>query len=256
LAIIAPQWLRMISRPEWVERYGKRIEEYKLPRSESERLETAQRYGEDGLLLLSAIFTSTAEEWLRKIPAVEMLRRIWIQQYYISDEGIRWRKSEEIPPASVLINSPYDADAHYAKKRTSAWTGYKVHLTETCEPDQPHIITNVETTSASIADVEATSMIHESLEKKELLPNLHIVDAGYVDAQLLATSLQQYHIDLLGPTRSDYRWQAKAGQGFDAAHFTIDWEKQQAICPEGHTSISWIPVVHIRSKEMINDKAT
>ena len=34
----------------------------------------------------------------------------------------------------------------------------------------------------------------------------------------------------------DSSWQAKAGKGFDLAHFSIDWNKQQATCPQGQTS--------------------
>jgi len=32
------------------------------------------------------------------------------------------------------------------------WVGYKVHFTETCDEDFPHLITHVETTQASIQD--------------------------------------------------------------------------------------------------------
>jgi transposase len=33
--------------------------------------------------------------------------------------------------------------------------------------------------------------------------------------------------------------QAKAGQGFDLAHFHVDWQAEQAICPQGQTSQRW-----------------
>ena len=42
-----------------------------------------------------------------------------------------------------MIASPYDPDARYSTKRGIAWVGYKVHLTETCDEDQPHLITQV-----------------------------------------------------------------------------------------------------------------
>ena len=75
-----------------------------------------------------------------------------------------------------------------------------------------------------------------NLIAKHLLPAEHLVDTGYVDAQLLVESQRDYQIDLVGPTRKNYRWQAKQQKGFDANHFPIDWEQQQATCPEGHTS--------------------
>lgn len=144
-----------------------------------------------------------------------------------------------------MISSPYEPDAHYAKKYTTSWIGYKVHLTETCESDQLHLITNVETTAAPIADGEVTQRVHAALEAKDLTPGKHIVDTGYLDAELLVTSRQQYGIDLIGPTRPDYRWQAKDGHGFAAENFTIDWERKSATCPAGKTSASWSPAIEI-----------
>ena len=83
--------------------------------------------------------------------------------------------------------------------------GFKVHLSETCEKDSPHLITHVETTTAPVSDDARTATIHERLKQKELLPDQHIVDTGYVDAQLLHRSQQDYGIDLVGPTRADYK---------------------------------------------------
>jgi len=134
------------------------------------------------------------------------------------------------------------------------WVGYKVHLTETCEAHLPLIITHVETTSAPVSDDAMTATIHAELERKELLPAQHLVDTGYVDAKLLVESQQDYHIDLIGPTRKDYRWQATQQTGFDASHFPIDWEKQQAMCPEGHTSLSWTPAIDKGKNEVIKIK--
>lgn len=76
--------------------------------------------------------------------------------------------------------------AHYSKKRTTSWVEFKVHLTETCEKDSPHLITHVETTTAPISDDARTACIHERLKQKDLLPEQHIVDTGYVDAHRLA----------------------------------------------------------------------
>src|SRR5581483_100115 len=89
-----------------------------------------------GWTLLSAIDDPEAPGWLREVPAVQILRLVWIQQYYVEDDALRWRTEEQgIPPASRFISSPYDLEAHLAKKGTTAWIGYKVHLTETCDED-------------------------------------------------------------------------------------------------------------------------
>jgi len=86
------------------------------------------------------------------------------------------------------------------------------------------VITHVETTSAPVSDDARTATIHQALQNQDLLPEQHIVDTGYVDAQLLHSSQQDYGVDLLGPTRADYKWQAKLQTGFDAAQFQIDWQ--------------------------------
>jgi len=121
LAVVAPAWLLSEVEAHWVERYGHRIEENRLPKSEGERLVLAQQIGEDGRKLLTAIFDSLSPAWLREIPAIEVLRRIWVQNYFVEDEYLRWREAENLPPATLFINSPYDPEAHRGKKRTTFW---------------------------------------------------------------------------------------------------------------------------------------
>jgi transposase len=152
------------------------------------------------------------------------------------------------------VSSPYDLEAHFSKKRTTSWVGYKVHLTETCEQDRPHLIIHVDTTTAPVSDDARTACIHAGLQRKEWLPAQHLVDTGYVDAQLLHLSQQDYGIDLVGPTRADYRWQSQQKTGFAAGQFQIDWTAEQATCPEGHTSISWTPALDNRKNEVVKIK--
>jgi transposase len=132
--------------------------------------------------------------------------------------------------------------------------GYKVHLTETCEDDLPHLITHVETTIGPAADGTATPTIHDALQQRSLLPGTHIVDTGFLDADLLVESQDRYGVDLLGPTRRDYHWQAREGTGFAAEHFQIHWDQQHATCPAGKTSISWTPAVDNRDNPVIKIK--
>ena len=42
--------------------------------------------------------------------------------------------------------------------------GYKVHLTETCDEEKPHLIVNVETTPATTPDDNMIKPVHESLK--------------------------------------------------------------------------------------------
>jgi transposase len=181
-------------------------------------------------------------------------RRVWIQNYWWDGTQLRWREADNIPPAAQFVSSPYDLDAHYARKHTTPWVGYKVHLTETCEDDLPHLITHVETMSGPAADGAATPKIHAALQQRDLLPGTHLVDTGFLDAELLVESQDHYGIDLLGPTRLDYHWHARAGIGFDAQHCPIDWDQQQATCPAGKTSTGWTPTVDNRGNPVIKVK--
>ena len=142
----------------------------------------------------------------------------------------------------------------YHERQLVGFLSYKVHLTETCEKDEVHLITHVETTSAPVSDDARTALIHETLMHKDLLPAQHIVDTGYVDAKLLVESQQNYQIDLIGPTRANYRWQAREKTGFEASKFLIDWQAEQATCPEGHKSLSWTPAIDNRTNEVIKIK--
>jgi transposase len=101
------------------------------------------------------------------------------------------------------------------------------------------LIVQVHTTVAPIQDVEVTACIQEELAQQNVLPQDQFVDTGYVDADLLVSSQQDYGIRLVGPTLADNSWQARAGQGFDAAHFQLDWQAEVAICPQGQQSSRW-----------------
>jgi transposase len=254
LAVMAPAWLRTMSDPDWQDRYTRRAEDDRLPTTQTARAALTLTIGNDGRRLLSAVDHPDAPPWLRELPAVAILRRVWIQNYGWDGTQLRWREADNIPPAARFVSSPYDADAHYARKHTTQWVGYKVHLTETCDDDLPHLITHVETAIGPAADGAATPQIHEALEQRGLLPGTHIVDTGFLDAALLVESQTDYGVDLLGPTRLDYHWQARAGAGFDAQHFQIDWDRQHATCPAGKTSISWTPAIDNRENPVIKIK--
>jgi transposase len=241
LAAVAPGWLRQQAPSEWLDRYAARVEETRLPKGQEARSTHAEAIGGDGYRLLDALRRDVASAWLWRVPAVEVLRRVWLFQFYVEGDRVRWRTAADLAPAGQRINSPYDAEATFGNKRSTTWIGYKVHVTETCEPDQVHLITNVETTSAVAADVDQTAPIHAALAAKGLLPGDHLLDAGFVDVELLVGSQFEHGVRLVGPMRPDVSWQAQANQGFDLAHFTIDWEAKRVTCPEGKTSVLWKP---------------
>ncbi|MFC1960854.1 IS1182 family transposase [Chloroflexota bacterium] len=254
LAVVAPEWLLNHHQPAWVDRYGPRVDDYRLPEGKQDRITYAEVIGTDGQYLLTALDAPDTPDWLRQLPAVVILRQVWEQNYHFTEKQLRWRSSKEIPPSSEYINSPYDPEARYSQKHTKTWVGYKVHLTETCEPDSPHLITHVETTNATLADDETLTPIHDDLETKTLLPATHLVDAGYVTALRLVESQEQYHVDLYGPARANYHWQAREATGFSVQDFSVDWELQQATCPAGQTSRSWTPALDNRGRDVIKIK--
>jgi len=251
LAVVAPDWLLGHSDGSWVEHYGHRIEESRLPRSQADRLAMAELIGADGWKVLTAVFDPLAPAWLREIPALQTLRQIWVQNYSVEDEQLRWREAENIPPATLFINSPYDPEARLGKKRSTLWTGYKVHLTETCEQTLPHLITHVATTPAPKTDEAMTENIEEELSQADVPPGEHFVDAGYVSARVLVNGQERFGIDVVGPAAVDTQWQAQTTKGIDASQFLLDWDHQQATCPEGHTSRSWTSLSNKRHSDLI-----
>ncbi|MET8631135.1 IS1182 family transposase [Kitasatospora sp. NPDC004669] len=239
LAAAAPQWLTPLVTTEWVKRYGARIDSYRFPKGDNVRTEWAEQVGRDGFTLLDAVEMPNAPVWLREIPAVQVLGRAWSEQYHRDGEGVRWREGKDLPPGRDRLSSPYDTDARYSTKRGMGWCGYKTHLSETCEPTMPHLITHVATTDATVTDTEMTENIHQGLAARELLPDEHDVDAGYVTAAHIVTARDEHHIELLGPVGLDTCHENHQGEHFAQSAFTIDWQARKVTCPWGRTSASW-----------------
>jgi len=239
---VAPEWMLKHMQPEWVKRYGKRFESFRLPKAQKKRLDLAETIGEDGYFLLEQIFRTETPLEIQQLPAVEILRRVWIQQYYRDDDGAHWRTKKKWgqPPASLMISSPDDPEAHYCVKRSTEWTGYKVHLTETCQEGHPHLITQVETTASTTHDVKTTEKIQDDLERRNLLPEVMLVDEGYMETNLLVSS-QERRVDLLGPVPSSKSWQDRKEGAFDHTQFQIDWQHLVATCPGGKESVRVTP---------------
>lgn len=93
VAVVAPDWLRAQVPVEWYERYGRRTEEYRFPKEASKRQALSEQTGADGWYLLLAFRSADAPAWLREVPAVETLRRVWLQQCWLDEGVVRWRSS-------------------------------------------------------------------------------------------------------------------------------------------------------------------
>src|ERR1035437_5889746 len=169
-------------------------------------------------------------------------------------------EGDGLPHGKARIASPYDTDARWGVKREQFWLGYKLHVTETCddappcdcaqcpggggtdgsEPGSPgagstghlagcaseafpNLITHVETTDATVPDSRMTSVIDDRLTGKNLAPGRHYLDSGSLSAGLVVAELARYGIALIGPLLADTPAQARAGNGYARADFTIDY---------------------------------
>jgi hypothetical protein len=149
-------WVHQHVPGAWYERYGPRAEVGRFPKEASTRDALALQIGADGYHLLAWLGADEHVDDLRRRPAGEVLRQIGVQHY---DRGtvpglatLRWRSTDEQPPAAFLIQAPYDVDACDSQQRETQWVGYKVPLSETCDVGQPAVMTQGSTTLAPTSD--------------------------------------------------------------------------------------------------------
>lgn len=238
VALIAEDWLVSVAPIDWYKRYAGQMFAFRAPKSEKDRDKLACQIGEDGFRLLTSIDAESNRTFLTEIPAVKILRTVWGQQFTEPPGPPQFRKIEDQPAGAERIASPHDEDARFSSKRGTEWTGFKVHITETCDDGSPRLITNVETTLATQPDSGLLPTIHNSLNKLNLLPDQHLVDTGYVNTESIISSSQDFQVDVIGPPLEDSSWQAQCG-GFDKSYFELDWDKREAKCPAGKKSRTW-----------------
>jgi len=123
LAALAPDWLVQQITSDWFERYSHRVENYRLPKAENQRLALAQQIGVDGMHLLQALQRPDAPGELSDIESVQMLRQIWQQYYDLSGGKVKWRADPQAIADEGIIRSPYDSEARTGKKRETTWFG-------------------------------------------------------------------------------------------------------------------------------------
>jgi transposase len=147
-----PTWVQQHVPLEWYARDGLRSDQTRLPQDTSTREALARQIGGDGDQLLDWVQAADTSPSLRDLPALEALRQTWRQQSYRCTvpglEDRRWRTGDEQPPAAVRIPSPYDVEARYCSKRDPHGVGDTLPRTETCDPGQPDLMTQVLTTPA------------------------------------------------------------------------------------------------------------
>ncbi len=202
--------------------------------SKTEQANRHWQCGQDIRDLLEWI--DAANPKLAEREAVKLLRRVFGEQFEVVEGKLELATHRP----SRAVQNPHDPDAHYADKKTKQWTGYKVHVAETVDSEEPikekgepaeHFITEMFTTEAAQDEMAGlTEVLKREQEHHEITPQAIYTDAGYVTESTL-TQAQQSGIELLGPTRPDPH---KGPYNSDAFH--VDVDKRQAVCPQGKLS--------------------
>jgi hypothetical protein len=204
--------------------------------------------------LLRMVWADDAPAALRLLPQVEVLRQVWVQHFHLVEGEVARRDPKDRPPGAKRLVTPYDIEARGSVKRDTMWDGYKVHLTETCEPDAVHLVTNVTTTVATVPDDRMAAVVHTGLAERGLLPDEHWVDTGYANSSALAAARSDHDVALHGPLQRVTVAQARGEGTYGQDAFTVDWDNQHVTCPNGITSTQWalrrseeqLPVIRVR----------
>jgi transposase len=269
LAVANEEWLAELVTPQWTQRYGRPIRYDRLPKGAKALTEYAEAVGADGMGLLRAVYRPDAPARLRTLARVQLLRQVWVQQYFYNATGqLCWREPKtsrdrqsrrntprrsasgdgadgepvpaRVPWSGLEIVSPYDAQARFSHKAGKvAWVGYKDHQTEICDGAGPNVIVHVVTTPAPEQDGGVLGRIHADLAARRLAPAEHLVDAGYLTPEAIDRAAGTYGITMVGPVRLDPR--AGEHPGYTKEDFHVDWQARTVTCPQGVTSPPWHP---------------
>lgn len=202
--------------------------------------------------LLRAVLTADVPPGLGTLTQVETLRQVWIQHFPLVEGQVGRRDPEDRPPGGTRLVTPSDSEARGSVERDTLWDGFKVHLTETCEPDTPNLVTNVATTVATVHGSVTVPEIHDAPAMRDCLPGEHWVDARYPTAGRVVTARREHGILLHGPMATSTAASADGPFGQDA--FTTDRDRERVTCPNGATSTQWrhrhsqqcLPVIRVR----------
>ncbi|MFC6060818.1 transposase, partial [Streptomyces pratens] len=237
----SPHLLDELVDEDWARRYGRPVRLGKNPTKPQTRILAT---GNDAVRLLEHLYQHGSDR--TSGPRVQALRQIMVQNYHRDTAGRLRRRTAEteggpgLPPSSQAIVSPYDTSARYARHgHIISWKGFSAHLTETCAPDGPNVITDVATTAATTHDSKVLPGIHTRLHHRGLLPAEHLVDSGYTSLVHLDQATRQHQVTVTGPLPGNPTRQHRRGEGFGRDDFHIDYDRRQVTCPQGQVSQGW-----------------
>jgi transposase len=248
IAAVSPGFIVPLLDTGWHERYGRRFETARLLGRGSAKTTIAAlagQVGADGAALLAWIDADRAAGWINLLPAVQLLRVLWEQQFTTGPAGaLVLTDAADLAPSADRLHSMHDPEARYSTKGRGGeddleWVGTKCHLTESCDQDLPHLITDVHTTAATDPDVTATTDIQDKLTARELAPAEHLMDAGYPSAANISAAAASGIAPIAPVTVLNGR-NANLGT-FTTSDFAVNWAAGQATCPAGAISRSMRP---------------
>ena len=220
----------------------RRLDDDRLPRSQAKREALALEIGADGFQRLDAWAAPAAPAAARTAARVWTLRQVWQIPYKRNNGRRRWRTVAELPPSGARLPSPDDPEMHPSLKRQVGGSGPKVPVTETCDEDAAHLVTQVATGPARPPDMAATAGSHERLAAKGLRPAEPVGNSASVDAALLVGRHGPHGV---APEGEVARRGELAGpwprHGCDLPHVTIARAHERVTCPEGKVSGSGRP---------------
>ncbi|MFF2201867.1 transposase [Streptomyces sp. NPDC058145] len=148
------------------ERYGRPVRLFSQPSHPVARLAQVGADAREPLGRLHVSFPGSA------LPAqAEVLRQILVQHFLV-----------------------------WTRRGDTRWTGYLVHVIETCGAKRVNVITDV-ATAVSGADSQALPGIHARLRRLRLrlLPGKHLVDSGYTSVAAMDDAARLHRVTLIGP---------------------------------------------------------
>jgi transposase len=106
LATVVPAWITARAPIEWDECSEMHRKHFLLPNEKSTHEDVADQIGRDVWSLLHGVCEEKTLPWLKEIPAVEVVRRVWLQLCWTQERHSRWRFTDNCSPASQRISSP------------------------------------------------------------------------------------------------------------------------------------------------------
>jgi hypothetical protein len=241
LAAAAPGWLSGLIGPEWADRYGTRIDSCRFPKGDDARARWLG--GRPGRVHAAGRRDRARRPGMAAAGPCGLGPAPGLGPAVPPGRGGGALAGGQGPPARrTAAGQSLRPRCPLRHQTRSGPAGCKVHLTEACEPDLPHLVTNVETTAATVDDAEMTAVIHQRLAGRRLSPAEHAAGAGYVSAGHILAARGDHGITLLGPVGADTT-QSRRGDGKEPLlpqdAFTVDWDARKVTCPQGAASISW-----------------